>query len=167
MRSVGVGRGLDDRLSVAGPRLPADPDRRNAKVVRWAEIYDEDTWRPFDTEALEFRIPAGHLPWWRGKVPLASLVGGDFVKTDIAVRQVFVHSLQSSVGKQKQLQNKLVEFSVFGLPLQTQEVYRLLLTVTASRNDRHQTNIALASKGPSTHDSALLEGSAGEVRPNS
>jgi hypothetical protein len=109
--------------------IALSPDRRNAKMTRWAEIYDEDAWRPFDPETLEFHVPAGHLPWWRGKLPLASLVGGSIVKTDIAVRQVFVHSLQSSVGRQKQLQNKLVEFSVFGLPLQTQEVYRLLLTV--------------------------------------
>lgn len=45
------------------------------------------------------------------------------------MRRVFVNSLQSTVSKQKQAQNRFVEFSVFGLPLQTQEVYRLLLTV--------------------------------------
>ena len=55
--------------------------------------------------------------------------GGRLVQTDIAVRRVFVYSLQSAVGKQTQVQSKFVEFSVFGLPFQTQEVYRLLLTV--------------------------------------
>ena len=105
------------------------PDRRKAKLTRWVEIYDEDTWRPFDPDANEFRKPADHLAWWRGKVPLAAVKGARILNTEIAVRQVFVHSLQSTVGNQKQLQNKLVEFSVFGLPLQTQEVYRLLLTV--------------------------------------
>ncbi|MFT5487545.1 MAG: hypothetical protein ACI9JL_004569 [Paracoccaceae bacterium] len=109
--------------------IALSPDRRKAKLVRWVEIYDDDTWRPFDPDTNEFRKPKDHLAWWRGEVPLATLKGGRIVHTDIAIRQVFVHSLQSTVGKQKQLQNRLVEFSVFGLPLQTQEVYRLLLTV--------------------------------------
>ena len=29
--------------------------------------------------------------------------------------------------------------------------------MTASRNDQYQTNLALASKGPSTHDSTFAE----------
>lgn len=109
--------------------IALNPDRRNAKLVRWVEIYDEDTWRAFDTDANEFRTPPGHLPWWRGKIPLASIQGGRILDTNIAVRRVFIHSLQSTVGREKQAKNTLVEFSVFGLPLQTQEVYRLLLTV--------------------------------------
>lgn len=109
--------------------IALSPDRRNAKVVRWVEVYDTDSWRAFDTDANEFRTPPDHLPWWRGTASLASIQGGRILQTDIAVRQVFVHSLQSTVAKQKQAQNKFVEFSVFGLPLQTQEVYRLLLTV--------------------------------------
>lgn len=105
------------------------PDRRKAKITRWVEVYDEETWRPFDPDANEFSKPKEHLAWWRGKAPLVALTGGSIVNTDIAIRQVFVHSLQTAVGNQKQLKNRLVEFSVFGLPLQTQEVYRLLLTV--------------------------------------
>jgi hypothetical protein len=109
--------------------IALSPDRRNAKLTRWVEIYDEDSWRPFDPDANEFKKPKDHLAWWRGEAPLTALTGGRILNTDIAIRQVFVHSLQTAVGNQKQLQNKLVEFSVFGLPLQTQEVYRLLLTV--------------------------------------
>jgi hypothetical protein len=109
--------------------IALNPDRRDAKLTRWVEIYDNDSWRPFDPDANEFRKPTDHLPWWRGKVPLANVAGGRITKTDIAVRQIYVHSLQSSLEKQRKIQSRLVEFSVFGLPLQTQEVYRLLLTV--------------------------------------
>ena len=105
------------------------PDRRDALMASWIEIYEGDRWRPFDPDSGEFRIPENHLPWWRGNDPLVTLVGASKLKVDIAVRQMFVYSLQSSVAKQRQAQNKLIEFSVFGLPLQTQEVYRLLLTV--------------------------------------
>ena len=109
--------------------IALNPDRRRAKLVRWVEIYDEDSWRAFDTDSNEFREPPAHLPWWRGTSPLTSIQGGRLIHTEIAVRRVFIDSLQSTVGKQKQAQSKFVEFSVFGLPLQTQEVYRLLLTV--------------------------------------
>ncbi len=109
--------------------LALGPDRRKAKFSRWIEIYDDNVWRPFDPETNEFGKPQNHLAWWRGKASLAALTGGRMTDTDIAVRQVFVHSLQSAIEAQKRAQNKLVEFSVFGLPLQTQEVYRLLLTV--------------------------------------
>lgn len=109
--------------------IALSPDRRNAKLVRWVEIYDNDSWRAFDTDAIEFREPPTHFPWWRGTGPLTSIQGGEITHTEIAVRRVFVNSLQSTVSKQKQAQNRFVEFSVFGLPLQTQEVYRLLLTV--------------------------------------
>jgi len=105
------------------------PDRRNAQMSHWIETYEEGMWRPFDPDSGEFRVPENHLPWWRGSAPLVKVLGAGNVKTDIAVRQVFVYTLQSAVARQRQAQDKLVEFSVFGLPLQTQEVYRLLLTI--------------------------------------
>jgi len=105
------------------------PDRRNAQITHWIELYEDGIWRPFDPDSAEFRVPENHLPWWRGGAPLVRVLGAGNVKTDIAVRQMFVYTLQSVVAKRRQAQDKLVEFSVFGLPLQTQEVYRLLLTV--------------------------------------
>jgi hypothetical protein len=109
--------------------LALAPDRRNARLSRWVEIYDDGVWRPFDPDTGEFRIPPEHLPWWRGAEPLATVLGGGRLTTDIAVRQMFVYTLQSAVAKQRAALDKLVELSIFGLPLQTQEVYRLLLTV--------------------------------------
>ena len=105
------------------------PDRRDAQMSHWIEIYEGETWRPFDPDRGEFQIPENHLSWWRGNEPFVTVLGARNVKTDIAVRQMFVYSLQSAVAKQRQAHEKLIEFSVFGLPLQTQEVYRLLLTV--------------------------------------
>jgi len=105
------------------------PDRRDARLAHWIEIYGDDIWRPFDSESDEFRVPENHLAWWRGSAPLARVEGGGNVHTNVAVRQMFVYSLQSALTKQRETKHKLIELSVFGLPLQTQEVYRLLLTV--------------------------------------
>ena len=131
-------RRIDVAVRVLGEaRIPARavhglallPDRRNAQLAHWIEIYDGESWRPFDPDSSAFRVPEDHLPWWRGSEPLVRVLGAINVETDIAVRRMFVYSLQAAVAKQRQAQDKLVEFSVFGLPLQTQEVYRLLLTV--------------------------------------
>ena len=105
------------------------PDRRNAQLAHWFEMYDEGFWRPFDPETREFKRPKDHLPWWRGGNRLATVTGGTNLTTDIAVRRMFVYTLQSALAKSRETADRLVEFSVFGLPLQTQEVYRLLLTV--------------------------------------
>lgn len=105
------------------------PDRRDAQLSHWIEIYTDDNWRPFDPESGEFRVPTDHLAWWRGSAPLARVDGGSRLKTDIAVRRMFIYSLQSALARQRQAKDKLIELSVFSLPLQTQEVYRLLLTV--------------------------------------
>ena len=131
-------RRADVAVRVLGDaRIPArvvhgialSPDRRNAQLSSWIEIHDDENWRPFDPESAEFRVPENHLPWWRGNEPLVKVLGAGNINTDIAVRQMFVYSLQSAVARQRQAKEKLIEFSVFGLPLQTQEVYRLLLTV--------------------------------------
>jgi hypothetical protein len=105
------------------------PDRRNAQLSHWIEVYDDGFWRPFDLKTNEFRVPENHLPWWRGDEPLAKVLGGSRLKSDIAVRQMFVYSLESAVSKSREAREKLIDLSIFGLPLQTQEVYRLLLTV--------------------------------------
>ena len=106
------------------------PDRRDAQLSEWIEFYEEGIWRPFDPDSGVFRVPENHMPWWRGKAPLVQVLGGGAkIDIDIAVRQMFVFSLQSALAKRRQAQDKLLEFSVFSLPLQTQEVYRLLLTV--------------------------------------
>jgi len=105
------------------------PDRRDAQLSHWIEIYGDEVWQPFDPDSDEFRVPRDHLPWWRGDAPLVHVEGGSRPHIDIAVRKMFIYSLQSALARQREVKNKLVELSVFGLPLQTQEVYRLLLTV--------------------------------------
>lgn len=122
---------------LAEARIPArvvhgidlSPDRRNAELSHWIEVYSGSAWRPFDPDSGEFRTPDNHLPWWRGNEPLVRVLGASGAQTDIAVRRMFVYSLQSALARGRQLEDRLIEFSVFGLPLQTQEVYRLLLTV--------------------------------------
>jgi hypothetical protein len=107
------------------------PDRRNARFDSWIEVYDEDRWRPFDPKTGTFARPADHLPWWRGRDDIAKVNGGRRLEVDVAVQRTFEYTLRAALTATRENVDPLSSFSVFGLPIQTQEVYRMLLVVPA------------------------------------
>jgi hypothetical protein len=76
-----------------------------------------------------FVPPEGRMAWWRGEAALASLEGGEGLKSSVSVKRAFEFTLQTALARSRQVERALVEFSVFGLPLQTQAVYQILLSV--------------------------------------
>jgi hypothetical protein len=109
--------------------LTLEPDRRNAGFTTWAEIYVDRSWLPFDPNVNRFVPPEGRMAWWRGEAALASLEGGEGLKSSVSVKRAFEFTLQTALARSRQVERALVEFSVFGLPLQTQAVYQILLSV--------------------------------------
>ncbi len=109
--------------------LALRPDRRSARITSWIEIFDDDKWSPFNPETGRFLSPENHFPWWKGNEPLLSVVGAADPRTEIAVRETLVSSLETAIKEGRLKSDPLLTLSLFGLPLQTQEVYRLLMTV--------------------------------------
>jgi len=112
---------------VHGIRLQGS--RRNAPLVHWFEVFDNDRWISYDPATGDSGIPHDYLPWWRGKQPLVRLRGGD--KLDLTLSVSF--NQEAAIGaaiERGQMRNPLlVEFSLFSLPIQAQAVYRILLLV--------------------------------------
>jgi len=109
--------------------LSLAPERRNARFNRWLEVYDGAQWfsvYPSETSIVAQRLL---LPWWRGRGPLVELEGGTDLKTDVTINRSYEFGVRAAVAQQRAEERKLIEFSLFGLPLQSQALFRTLLVI--------------------------------------
>ena len=102
---------------------------RRAALIPWLEVHDGDRWRYFDPRSGEETLPERFLIWSRGSEPLARVDGGDNIVVNFAVRQSFLDAVMIAGERASARQSNLVEFSLFGLPIQAQAVYSVLLMI--------------------------------------
>ncbi len=132
---LAVARAAVRLLSIANVRarlvngLALDPQRTRARLAHWIEVYDKGAWHPYDARDGKPGRPAGHLPWWRGDEPLAQLTGGTSLRTTLSVSHTFGFQLQSAIERARAGHRTVIAYSTLGLPVNTQFVYRVLLTV--------------------------------------
>lgn len=127
-----VGR-VTDILNVAGvPARIANVLRladgtRHANLSPWIEVYFNEEWQIFNPQTAEAGLPKDFIIWHIGKEPELILQGGKFPKVEFSVNR---HPQEmSSVAEQRarQMGSRIMEYSLFSLPVQTQNVYRILL----------------------------------------
>lgn len=109
--------------------LQLEPDRRDARFAHWLEFWRDDRWVPFDPDSGAFEVPRDHIAWWRGDDRFLTVDGAADQSLSITVRKGYEFALNSALDRTSASRHRLIEFSLFGLPLQTQEVYRILLVV--------------------------------------
>jgi hypothetical protein len=122
---------------LAAARIPArlirginlTDHQRNAQVMTWLEIHDGEKWLYFDPGTGEEGLPGNFLLWWRGTAPLVSVDGGTESKARLAVRASLVDPISVARQRAANRDSRVVEYSLFGLPIQTQAVYAILLLV--------------------------------------
>ena len=122
---------------LAAARIPARMIRgvqlqdqtRRADLIPWLEVHDGDRWRYFDPRSGEETLPERFLIWCRGNDPLARVDGGSNIVVNFAVQQSLLDSMSIAEQRAEARQSTLVEFSLFGLPIQTQAVYSVLLMI--------------------------------------
>lgn len=105
------------------------PERRDAQFVRWLEYYAEGRWRPYypaepTPEALRY-----YLPWWRGSGAFILLNGGTKLEHSISTSRSYELAIRTALNQQRELERKLIELSLFGLPLQAQALFRTVLVI--------------------------------------
>lgn len=132
MRLVSTAVGL---LQTAG--LPARivnglvlvPERRDAHFLRWLEYYEDGRWKPHypaepTPDALRY-----YLPWWRGPGAFVELSGGTALEHTVSTSRSYELAIHTALTQQRALERRLIEFSLFGLPLETQALFRTLLVI--------------------------------------
>lgn len=105
------------------------PLTRQAPVVSWFQVYDGQLWRSFNPATGEAWVPDNYFTWWRGDLPMAQLAGGSRLKVDIATTVNTESALSGAAARAGVQAPGLAALSLFSLPIDTQVVYRVLLTV--------------------------------------
>jgi len=104
-------------------------DRSHAQFNHWLEVYDGKAWIPFLPDAKGAGIPDDYFPWWRGPNAFFSLSGGVDPLVNITVSRTKNLTLNMIRTIGEEARNPVLTWSLLGLPLQTQLVFRILLVV--------------------------------------
>lgn len=78
---------------------------------------------------VNFDVPPNFLPWWRGGERLASVEGGRNLATELSVSAMPAPALRGAMMVRNPKDRGLLHYSLFTLPINTQQVYRIILTV--------------------------------------
>ncbi len=108
--------------------LHLDSPARDARLVPWLQVYDDD-WKSFDPLTGQLSLPDDFLVLWRGKGNLVDLTGGKELRTSVSIRRGEQAGVSAAMLRGQAKLPRLLEFSLLSLPIDTQEVYRILLTV--------------------------------------
>jgi len=109
-------------VDLAGPS-------KNVTFVSWLEALAGGRWTGFSAETGEPELPESYLPWWRGAQPLVSVEGARVPDLRVSFIELEEQTLDRILAQAGAGQSELVRFSLFGLPLGTQYVYKVLMVV--------------------------------------
>jgi hypothetical protein len=105
------------------------PERRDAQFTHWLEFYADGRWHGHYINDAHRAPPHQLLPWWRGGTPFAEITGGAELHHTISTSRSYELATRTALSQQRELERTLVEFSLFGLPLQSQALFRTLVVI--------------------------------------
>ncbi len=109
--------------------IPLQGGQRQVEPVPWLEIHDGDRWRYFNPGTGEMGLPDNFLIWWRGSQDLVTVEGGSRKEVSFGVQRNYVDTMELTEHRAKRLDSRMVDFSLFSLPIKTQAVYGVLLMI--------------------------------------
>lgn len=122
---------------LAGARIPArltyglslKDGLRHGNLEPWLEIWDDEGWHPLNPSTGKTGYPKEFLLWRTGDDPLVRVSGGTPATVDFSAARSVIDMVQLAEKRARLKDSSVMEFSLFSLPLQTQNVYRILLMV--------------------------------------
>ncbi|WP_193075374.1 inactive transglutaminase family protein [Pseudomonas sp. FME51] len=107
-------------------RLEATP---NQQPELWLRSYNGERWLYFHPETGQQGIPDNRLVWWTGTTPLLSLEGGSGGNINFTVSNSEMNALRLAKMTTENSPSALLEYSLYGLPLQAQQVYQVMIMI--------------------------------------
>ncbi len=122
---------------LAGARIPSrminllflSDGVRHGSLVPWIQVHDGSDWIPFNPESGESKIPQDALLWQIGDQPPFEIEGGRNGELEFSIGRLSQEPLMIAERRARKMNSRIMEFSLFSLPIQTQNVYRILLMV--------------------------------------
>ena len=101
---------------------------RHAELIPWLEVYNGSDWTALNPRTGEKGIPSQMIIWSFGKDKLISASDGIKINDiSFSVGRSFEKLIQISNQRAKKLKSPLIEYSLLSLPLDIQNIYRVLL----------------------------------------
>lgn len=97
----------------------------------YLQVYDtgQNFWRMIDTRTGNEGWPENLFLWSKADRPVLEIDGNQRARFDIRVQRSLVDSLDAAIRRLEVRDENMVAYSLLNLPLQTQDVYRILLMV--------------------------------------
>jgi len=105
------------------------PLSRNAPRVHWLEVYGGNQWKSYNVADANLPVPEHYLPWWRDKKPMLAVQGGENSSARVSTRSETEAVLYRRSGAGVGAQSWLMKYSLLSLPIETQAVYHVLLSI--------------------------------------
>lgn len=102
---------------------------KKVALVQWLEVYHNKRWLSFDPYRGKTPVPTKWLPWWWGNQNLAQIEGGSKLNVVLSVSPKVEEGLTAAVTSGAISKPLLLRFSLFGLPVNTQAVYRIMFLI--------------------------------------
>lgn len=102
---------------------------RHTDILPWLEVHDGERWLYFDPVTGKEGLPPDFLVWWRGEDPLVQLDGGTDLEVTTSVQRSVTDPVALAHRRAAAHQGHVGEFSLFSLPIESQAVYGVLLSV--------------------------------------
>lgn len=101
----------------------------NAQLVPWLQVHNGRRWLSFDPLTGKPGLPENFLVWRVGEGPLVWVDGAGAAEVSFSAARNYREIIDIARKRAERLGSSIVDVSLFNLPLDTQNVYRILLMV--------------------------------------
>lgn len=103
--------------------------KNHAQLTPWLQVHNGDKWLSFDPKTGTPGLPAQFLIWKIGENPILRVNGVEKPSIQFSVTKSNREMISVANKRAENLGSTVMNYSLFNLPVQTQNVYRVLLTV--------------------------------------
>ena len=109
--------------------LRLSPEAHQQTPELWLRTWNGQAWLYFNPESGEEGLPSDRMIWWFGEQPLLSVEGGTSESVTFSLSDSQLNAIRLARLTNDQTQNGFLDYSLYGLPLATQQTYRILIVV--------------------------------------
>jgi 7 transmembrane helices usually fused to an inactive transglutaminase/Inactive transglutaminase fused to 7 transmembrane helices len=102
---------------------------KKTRMITWLEVYHKKKWISFDPTSGASPVSDNRMRWWHGPDALTNLEGGKDLRLTLSVSPKVEETITAAVRRGQVVNPLLLKFSLLGLPVNTQAVYRIMLLV--------------------------------------
>ena len=122
---------------LAGARIPArviqglrlHDGKRYSELEAWIQVHDGKQWRTLNTKDGQEGLPANFVIWQIGDQKTFSVEGGTEISLQFSVARALRELVDVAESRAILKGSRIMEFSLYSLPVQTQNVYKVLLMI--------------------------------------